>query len=122
VPLLDHRVVEFGWRLPLHFKIRDGQNKWILRQLLYRHVPREIVDRPKMGFSVPIVHWLRGALRPWVEELFAESELGSQGVLNASAVRTAWQQLLAGNDCQALSVWAVVMFQAWRRRWPLAEA
>jgi asparagine synthase (glutamine-hydrolysing) len=117
VPLLDHRVVEFGWRLPLRMKIRDGVSKWILRQVLHRHVPRELVERPKMGFSVPIAHWMRGSLRPWVEELFTNEALSVDGVLDARVVQREWQQLLAGHDSNAFAIWSVVMFQAWRERW-----
>lgn len=117
VPLLDHRVVEFAWRLPLHMKIRDGVGKWILRQVLYRYVPRELVERPKMGFSVPIETWLRGPLRPWAEELLSREALEADGILDADVVRHEWQLLLTRRRANALAIWAVVMFQAWRQRW-----
>lgn len=117
VPLLDHRVVEFAWRLPAHMKVREGQGKWLLRQLLYRLVPQEIVDRPKMGFSVPLDHWLCGALRPWAEDLLSAERLERDGVLHAAPIRQAWRELLAGRTEYALGLWAVLVFQAWRVRW-----
>ena len=83
VPILDHRVVEFAWRLPLSLKVRDGEGKWILRQVLHRRVPRHLVDRPKVGFSVPIADWLRGPLKPWGEELLDPSRLQAGGLLEA---------------------------------------
>jgi asparagine synthase (glutamine-hydrolysing) len=117
VPLLDHRLVEFAWRLPAHMKVRDGQGKWLLRHLLYRLVPRAIVDRPKMGFSVPLDHWLRGALRPWAEDLLSVACLARDGVLHPAPIRRAWAELQSGHSEHALGLWAVLMFQAWRLRW-----
>jgi asparagine synthase (glutamine-hydrolysing) len=117
VPLLDHRLVEFAWRLPAHMKIRDGQGKWLLRQLLYRLVPRDIVDRPKMGFSVPLDHWLRGELCPWAEELLSVEQLERDGVLHAAPIRRAWSELKGGRSEHALGLWSVLVFQAWRQRW-----
>ncbi len=96
VPLLDHRVVEFAWRLPLALKIREGQGKWLLRQVLYRHVPPELVDRPKMGFGVPIDHWLRGPLKPWAEALIEPKRLKSEGYLNPSLIQEKWKQHQSG--------------------------
>lgn len=116
VPLLDHRVVEFGWRLPRRFKIRDERGKWLLRQVLYRHVPPALVDRPKMGFSVPIAAWLRGPLRGWAEDLlFSEGRLDPW--LRAERLRSTWTSFQSGSNNQALALWAVLMFQAWRLRW-----
>lgn len=117
VPLLDHRVVEFSWTLPASMKIRDGKGKWLLRQLLYRHVPRAIIDREKMGFSVPIASWLRGPLRSWAEDLLAPASLEAGGLLRAAPVRRAWSELLAGREESGLSLWSVLMFQAWKHRW-----
>lgn len=117
VPLLDHRVVEFAWRLPLRHKIRDGEGKWILRQVLYRRVPRSLVDRPKMGFTVPILDWLRGPLRGWAEALLQPAALSEGGVLNPQPIRRAWEDLQAGRSPNATALWAVLMFQAWRQRW-----
>lgn len=122
VPLLDHRVVEFAWRLPLHQKIRDGQGKHLLRRVLYRHVPKELIERPKMGFSVPIAEWLRGPLRPWAEELLDERRLRAGGLLDAGIVRTAWAEHLSGRRNWQHRLWAVLMFQAWKARWDTAPA
>ncbi len=120
VPLLDHRVVEFAWRLPLSMKIRDGRGKWILRQVLNRYVPASLVDRPKMGFEVPVAGWLRGALRDWGEALLAERRLRDNG-LNAPVVRRAWADLQSGRGGMAHGLWAVLMFQAWAERWGAAR-
>ena len=117
VPLLDHRVVEFGWRLPLRFKIRDGVGKWVLRRLLHRHVPPALVEREKMGFSVPIAQWLRGPLREWAEDLLEPRAMQADGLLDVHAARRAWTELLGGHDSRALGVWALVHFLSWQRRW-----
>jgi asparagine synthase (glutamine-hydrolysing) len=118
VPLLDHRVAEFAWRLPRRFKVRDGKTKWLLRQMLYKRVPRPLVERPKMGFSVPIDRWLRGALRPWAEDLLTPEAIAASGALEVSAVRAAWMSFLRGDgDVSGLGIWALLNFQAWHRRW-----
>ncbi len=121
VPLLDHRVVEFAWRLPLDMKIRDGRGKWILRRLLDRYVPASLVDRPKMGFEVPIAAWLRGSLRDWAEQLLSEPRLRDAG-LDPEPVRRAWTELNRGRDGMSHGLWAVLMYQAWAERWPAATA
>ncbi|MFZ1974638.1 MAG: asparagine synthase (glutamine-hydrolyzing) [Candidatus Acidiferrales bacterium] len=115
VPLLDHRVVEFAWRLPLHFKIRNGTSKWILRQILYRYVPEKLIERPKMGFAVPIDRWLRGPLRPWAEDLLSETRLSERGLLNANRIRMRWRQHLAGERNWQGFLWNVLVFQDWLR-------
>jgi asparagine synthase (glutamine-hydrolysing) len=117
VPLLDHRVVEFAWRLPRRFKVRDGRGKWILRQVLYRHVEPSLVDRPKVGFSVPVGPWLRNELRQWGEELLFASSNRAGDWLNTKEVRRVWDRFQSGGDESALALWAVLMFQAWRGRW-----
>ena len=115
VPLLDHRVVEFAWRLPRSLKIRDGQGKWALRQVLNRHVPNALVDRPKMGFTVPTAAWLRGPLRAWAEDLI--QSVDSTGPLDAPALGREWRAFLSGRRSTATGLWAVLMYQAWRARW-----
>jgi len=122
VPLIDHRVVEFSWRLPADVKIRDGQTKWILRQVLDRHVPRELVDRPKMGFAIPLGEWLRGPLRDWAENLLSERRLREAGLLNAAAVRSRWQEHLQGRRNWEYLLWDVLMLEAWRERWAMQAA
>lgn len=117
IPLLDHRVVEFGWSLPLGMKLRDGKGKWLLRQLLYRYVPQDLIDRPKMGFSVPLAEWLRGSLRDWAEDLLSEQALKEHGLLNVAMVRQAWIQHLSCKRDRAHELWNVLMFQAWFNRW-----
>ena len=117
VPLLDHRVAEFAWSLPRRFKIRDGETKWALRQILYRHVPRALVERPKMGFSVPIDRWLRGPLREWAEDLVSDDSLRGSGLLDPTATRAVWRDFLGGSGASGLAVWTVVNLLAWQRRW-----
>jgi asparagine synthase (glutamine-hydrolysing) len=114
VPLLNHKVVEFAWRLPLDLKIRDGQSKWALRQVLYRHVPRALVDRPKQGFSIPLAAWLRGSLRDWAETLLAPQALAEGGLLNPVPIRHAWAEHLTGRRDHGHALWTVLMLQAWR--------
>lgn len=113
VPMLDHRVVELAWRMPYRMKVRDGQGKWLLRQVLDRHVPRQLMERPKMGFGVPIDLWLRGPLRDWAEDLLSEQSLRKQGHLNVQQVRQAWQRHLSGQNKHRDSLWVVLMWQAW---------
>ena len=113
VPFLDHRVVELAWRLPLHMKIRGGQGKWALRQVLYKYVPRELIERPKAGFGIPVGQWLRGPLRPWAEGLLDQNRLISEGYFHPAPIRKKWAEHLASQRDHTASLWAVLMFQAW---------
>ena len=117
VPLLDHRVVEFAWRLPRNAKIRDGRSKWLLRQVLYRHVPPALLERPKMGFGVPLSEWLRGPLRDWAEQLLNERRLRDGGFFDATLVRRSWAEHLSGQRNWQYQLWGVLTFEAWRDRW-----
>ncbi|MGZ9707296.1 asparagine synthase (glutamine-hydrolyzing) [Pseudomonas sp. GNP013] len=113
VPLLDHRVVELAWRIPLDMKIRGGVGKWALKEVLYRHVPRALIERPKKGFSIPIAAWLRGPLREWSEVLLNEKRLQQEGFFHPSVIRRVWEQHLSGRADHSSKLWGVLMFQAW---------
>ncbi|MCK1422380.1 asparagine synthase (glutamine-hydrolyzing) [Bradyrhizobium sp. 182] len=117
VPLLDHRVVEMAWRLPHSVKIRRGVSKWLLRQVLYRHVPRHLIERPKMGFSVPLDEWLRGPLRQWAENLLSEKRLRETDFFDVALIRRHWTEHLSRKRNWQYALWDVLMFEAWRERW-----
>jgi asparagine synthase (glutamine-hydrolysing) len=114
VPLLDHRLVELAFALPFSYKFREGQTKWPLRKILYKHVPRSLVDRPKRGFSVPIADWLRGPLREWADDLLSPASLAKDGVLVPDPIIRTWQQHRSGTHNWENRLWIVLMFQAWR--------
>ena len=122
VPLLDHRVVEFAWRLPPAMKVRGGKGKWLLRQVLGAYVPERLTDRPKMGFGVPIGRWMRGALREWTEGLLAEDRLRQGGYLEPAPIRKAWAEHLSGRRNHQHRLWAVLMFESWRETWGIGSA
>jgi asparagine synthase (glutamine-hydrolysing) len=113
VPFLDRHVVEFAWQLPLAMKIRDGRGKWLLRQLLYKHVPAALVERPKTGFGVPIDSWLRGPLKEWAAALLDPTRLAREGYLHAEPVTRLWQEHLSGRRNHQHALWNVIMFQTW---------
>lgn len=113
MPLLDHRIAEFAWSLPMSLKIRDGIGKWPLREVLYRHVPRAMMDRPKQGFGVPIGEWLRGPLRQWAEYMLDERRLNEQQFFHSGPIRRKWEEHLSGKRNWQSYLWDILMFQAW---------
>ena len=113
VPFLDHRVVELAWRLPLNMKIRGNESKWALRQVLYQHVPRELIERPKAGFAMPIGPWLRGPLREWADALLSPKRLQAEGFFHPEPIQQRWAEHTSGRANHTASLWAVLMFQAW---------
>jgi asparagine synthase (glutamine-hydrolysing) len=116
-PLLDHRLVEFVWSLPREFKVRNGETKWLLRRVLHRYVPRALVERPKMGFSVPLAEWLRGPLRDWARELIAPGHLVRQGLFAVSEVERLWSEHQNRQANRESVLWNILMFQAWNDRY-----
>jgi asparagine synthase (glutamine-hydrolysing) len=113
VPFLDHRLVELSWQIPLNMKVRAGQGKWLLRQILDKYVPGELIERPKQGFAIPLGEWLRGPLRDWAEDLLDPRQMAVQGYLRSDLIQQKWQQHKAGQRNWEQSLWAVLMFQAW---------
>jgi asparagine synthase (glutamine-hydrolysing) len=117
VPILDHRVVEFAWRLPVKYKRRRGQSKWLLRQVVERHVPRNLIDRPKMGFNVPVGDWIRGPLRDWAEALLDPARIKDEGLLAPDVVARTWAQHQDGRHDWTNRLWTILMFRAWCEKW-----
>lgn len=118
-PLLDKRLYEFAWTLPEDLKLRHGKGKWLLHELVAQRLPRELIDRPKQGFGVPIGSWLRGPLRDWAENLLAPGRLGADGLLNPAPIRRAWDRHLSGRENLANQLWTILMLQAWREHWQI---
>jgi asparagine synthase (glutamine-hydrolysing) len=116
VPFLDPDVLAASARLPTRMKIRDAQGKWALRQILYRHVPRDLIERPKTGFGIPVGDWLRGPLRGWAEGLLSEENLGRDGLIDPAPVRHAWAEHLSGRRDWTHRLWIILMLMAWRAR------
>lgn len=113
IPFLDHRVIEFALRLPIRMKVKDGKGKWLLRQLLRRHLPEELIERPKMGFSIPLDRWLRGPLRDWAESLLSHERLSGEGFFEPGPIRLIWADHLSGRRNRQYQIWSVLMFEAW---------
>jgi len=112
-PFLDHRVVEYAWKIPMHMKIRNNQGKWVLKQVLYKYVPKKLIERPKMGFAIPIDSWLKGPLRDWAEDLLSPDKLKNEGFLNPEPIRKVWQAHISEKENFQHHLWDVLMFQAW---------
>lgn len=117
VPILDHRVVEFAWKLPQEMKVHQGEGKWILKQLLYKYVPQHLIDRPKMGFGIPVGDWITGSLRDWAEDLLSEQALKKHDLVDADIVRTHWQDHLSGKCNHQYQLWNILMLQSWANHW-----
>ncbi len=116
VPYLDdHRVIEFAWRLPMSMKIKNGQGKQILRKVLYKYVPKELIERPKMGFGIPIDSWLRGPLRDWAEDLLETNRMQAEGFFNPEPIQKMWREHLAGTHNNQYYLWDILVFQEWLR-------
>jgi len=113
VPILDHKIVEYAWRMPNRMKLRGSTGKWILREILYKHVPKQLINRPKMGFGVPIGEWMKGPIRDWAEDLISEQKLNTHGLLNGGAIRQKWDEHLGGRRNWQYHLWDVLMFQSW---------
>jgi asparagine synthase (glutamine-hydrolysing) len=117
LPLIDHRLVDFSWQVPMSMKYREGKSKWLLREVLYQYVPRSIIDRPKMGFSIPIAKWLRHELKEWAESFLNNQYIEQQNIFHASTIQTIWNQHLSGRYDHSHKLWALLMFQSWYQRY-----
>ena len=113
IPFLDQNIIELAWSLPLSMKFRDGQTKWVLRQVLYQYIPKQLIERPKAGFGIPLGEWLREPLREWANGLLEETRLQQEGFFNVSFVRERWQEHLSGKYNWQVLLWNILMFQAW---------
>jgi asparagine synthase (glutamine-hydrolysing) len=119
VPILDHRVVEYAWRLPLEMKVQNRQGKRILREVLYKYVPKSLIERPKTGFAIPLDTWLRGPLRDWAESLLDKRRMKEEGLLNIELIHNKWAEHLSGKKNRQHEIWDILMFQAWKKQYKL---
>ncbi|MEN9349450.1 MAG: hypothetical protein RL372_428 [Bacteroidota bacterium] len=117
VPFLDYRLVEFAWRLPLHMKIRNGKGKWILRELLNKYIPPSLIDRPKMGFAIPIDIWLKNELKDWAESLLNEKRIKEDGIFNSNEIKEIWNNHQSGEKGLQSELWNILIFQSWKEQW-----
>ena len=113
VPFLDHRVIDFSMKLPFEYKIRNGQGKWILRELLHKYLPKNLIDRPKMGFGVPLSEWLRGPLKEWLYDLLNEDQIKREGIFDHKPIKEKLNEHFAGKGNWENELWNITMFQAW---------
>jgi asparagine synthase (glutamine-hydrolysing) len=113
VPFLDHRVAEIAWQIPTNMKIKNGQGKWPLREILYKRVPQELIERPKAGFGIPLDDWLRGPMKTWAEKLIDIDRLSNEGFLNPEIVHEIWNQHIEGKRNWSFRLWSILMFQSW---------
>lgn len=112
-PFLDHRVIELAWRIPVNFSINGNQGKTLLKEILYKRIPSNLIERPKSGFGIPIGDWLRGPLRGWVEELISKERLAIEGNFCVNRVHKLWSEHLSGDFDWSSRIWNILMFQAW---------
>ena len=113
LPLLDHRIVEFAWSIPLEMKLQNKRSKWLLREVLKRYLPYNLIDRPKSGFAVPIAKWLKGPLKNWADELLDEKLIDSQEFLSSKSINSIWNEHLSGKQNLSKKLWTILMFQSW---------
>ena len=113
LPMLDHNVVDFSLKIPMNLKLRDNVGKWILRQVLYKYLPKELVNRPKMGFGIPLGKWLRGSLNEWAEDLLSEKSIKKHNYFNYQIIQESWEKHKSGKNNLSASLWGILMFQQW---------
>jgi len=116
LPLLDHRVVEFAWRTPLNMKLKNNRSKWLLRQVLKKYLPENLIEGPKKGFSVPIAEWLRGPLKNWANDLLDEKLIFTQNYFSAKPIKIKWEEHLSGKQDWSKQLWTILMFQSWLQK------